>query len=38
MRGWMTLAGLFVASGLLGYWAVYTWRFLEGVLPHGGMW
>ena len=38
MRAWMTLAGLFVASGAFGYWAVYTWRFLEDVLPHGGMW
>jgi hypothetical protein len=29
---------LFLAGTGLGYWLVFTYRFFEGVLPHGGLW
>lgn len=38
MKTWLSLGGLFVAGVVVGYWLVFTWRFLDDVLPHGGMW
>jgi hypothetical protein len=38
MKPWLTLGGLFIAGTVLGYWAVFTYRFFEDILPHGGMW
>lgn len=38
MKPWLKLGGLFFAGIVLGYWVVFTYRFFEDILPHGGMW
>ena len=35
---WVVSGVLFVVGLLFGYWAWFTFCFLEGALPHGGMW
>lgn len=32
-------AGVLVVVGIgVGWWAMFTWRYMVEILPHGGMW